>query len=77
MEFCYNWIGLYVCIYGACIAYISNDVIEYYLSSPVTGDTMSIAEEHLGDSEDILQGNNLTSLASQLKKSSIWYFWWN
>ena len=63
--------------YGACIAYISNDVIEYYLSSPVTGDTMSIAEEHLGYSEDILQGNNLTSLASQLKKSSIWYFWWD
>lgn len=63
--------------YGACVAYISNDVIEYYLSSPVTGNTMPIAEEHLGYSVDILQGDNLTSLASQLKKSSIWYFWWD
>lgn len=63
--------------YGACVAYISNDVVEYCLSSPVTGDTMPIAEEHLGYCADVLQGNNLTSLASQLKNSSIWYFWWD
>ena len=63
--------------YGACVAYISNDVIEYSLSSPITGDTLPIAEEHLGYSADVLQGNNLKSLASQLKKSSIWYFWWD
>ncbi len=63
--------------YGACVALISNDVVEYHVSSPVTDDTMSIAEEHLGYSEDVLQGNNLASLASQLKKSSIWYFWWD
>jgi len=41
------------------------------------GDTMPIAEEHLGYSADILQGNNLASLSSQLKKSTIWYFWWD
>ncbi len=63
--------------YGACIAYISNDVVEYSLPSPVAGDTMPIAIEHLGYSADILQGNNLTSLASQLKASTIWYFWWD
>lgn len=63
--------------YGACVAYISNDVVEYYLSCPVTGDTIPIAEEHLGYCADVLQGNNLTSLASQLKNSSIWYFWWD
>lgn len=63
--------------YGASVAYISNDVIEYYLPQPVTGNTMPLAEEHLGYSVDILQGNNLASLASQLKGSSIWYFWWD
>lgn len=63
--------------YGASVAYISNDVIEYYLPQPVTGDTMLLAEEHLGYSVDILQGNNLASLAQLLKKSSIWYFWWD
>lgn len=63
--------------HGACAAYISNDVVEYYLPSSVMGDTMPIAEEHLGYSADILQGNNLASLSSQLKKSTIWYFWWD
>lgn len=53
--------------HGACAAYISNDVVEYYLPSSVMGDTMPIAEEHLGYSADILQGNNLASLSSQLK----------
>ena len=60
---------------GNC--YISNDVVEYYLPSSVMGYTMPIAEEHLGYSADILQGNNLASLSSQLKKSTIWYFWWD
>lgn len=63
--------------YGACAAYISNDVVEYYLPSSVMGDTMPIAEEHLGYSADILQGNNLASLSSQLKKSTVWCFWWD
>ncbi len=56
---------------------ISNDVVEYYLPSSVMGDTMPIAEEHLGYSADILQGNNLASLSSQLKKSTVWCFWWD
>ena len=58
--------------HGACAAYISNDVVEYYLPSSVMGDTMPIAEEHLGYSADILQGNNLASLAAELKKSTVW-----
>lgn len=63
--------------YGACVAYIANDVIEYCLPQPVAEGTMFLAEEHLGYSADVLQGCNLTSLASLLKKSSIWYFWWD
>lgn len=63
--------------YGAAVACISNDTIQYYLPQPVVGDTMPLAEEHLGYCEDILQGDNLTSLASLIKKSKIWYFWWD
>lgn len=63
--------------YGASVAYISNDLIEYHLPQPATGDTMSLAEEHMGYCSDcVFQGTSLTSLASQLKKSTIWYFWW-
>lgn len=63
--------------YGARVAYISDDVIGYYLPSPVTGDTMSVAEEHLGYSADVLQDGSLTSLAFQIKESTVWHFWWD
>lgn len=38
--------------YGASVAYISNDLIEYHLPQPATGDTMSLAEEHMGYCSD-------------------------
>lgn len=64
--------------YGAVVAHISNDMIQYYLPKPVTGDTMPLAEEHMGYCDDtIFQGENLTSLAAELKKSTVWCFWWN
>lgn len=43
-------------------------MIQYYLPKPVTGDTMPLAEEHMGYCDDtIFQGENLTSLAAELK----------
>lgn len=63
--------------YGAAVACISNDIIQYRLPQPIAGDTMLLAEEHLGYCEDVLQGDNLASLASLIKKSTVWYFWWD
>lgn len=64
--------------YGAVVAHISNDMIQYYLPQPVKGETMPLAEEHMGYCDDtIFQGENLTSLAAELKKSTVWSFWWD
>ena len=64
--------------YGAVVAHISNDMIQYYLPEPVKGDTMPLAEEHMGYCDDtVFQGENLTSLAAELKKSTVWCFWWD
>lgn len=63
--------------YGAAVACISNDTIQYHLPQPIVGDTMPLAEEHLGYCEDVLQGDNLASLSSLIKKSTVWYFWWD
>lgn len=64
--------------YGAVVAHISNDMIQYYLPQPVKGETMHLAEEHMGYCDDtVFQGENLTSLAAELKKSTIWSFWWD
>ena len=64
--------------YGAVVAHISNDMIQYYLPQPVTGDTMPLAEEHMGYCDDtVYQGESLTSLAAELRKSSVWCFWWD
>lgn len=64
--------------YGAVPAHFSNDMIQYYLPKPVTDNTMSVAEEHMGYCEDIvLQGDNLTTLAATIKESTVWTFWWD
>ena len=64
--------------YGAVVAHISNDMIQYYLPEPLKGDTMPLAEEHMGYCDDtVFQGENLTSLAAELKKSTVWCFWWD
>lgn len=64
--------------YGAVVAHISNAMIQYYLPQPVKGETMPLAEEHMGYCDDaVFQGENLTSLAAELKKSTVWCFWWD
>lgn len=64
--------------YGAVVAHISNDMIQYYLPQPVKGETMPLAEEHMGYCDDsVFQGENLTSLAAEIKKSTVWCFWWD
>lgn len=68
------WFGKY----GAVPAHFSNDMIQYYLPKPLTGDTMTVAEEHMGYCEDaVLQGDNLTTLAAIIKESTVWTFWWD
>lgn len=64
--------------YGAVPAHFSNDMIQYYVPKPVTDNTMSVAEEHMGYCEDaVLQGDNLTTLAATIKESTVWTFWWD
>lgn len=61
-----------------CAVHFSNDMIQYYVPKPVTDDTMSVAEEHMGYCEDtVLQGDNLTTLAATIKESTVWTFWWD
>ncbi len=65
--------------YGAVVAKISNDNIEYYVPDPVTEDDFTLAEEQLAYCSDIvLQGmGSLTTLAAALRESTVWYFWWD
>lgn len=65
--------------YGAVVAKISNDNIEYYVPDPVTEDDFTLAEEQLAYCSDIvLQGvGSLTTLAASLRESTVWYFWWD
>lgn len=64
--------------YGAKVVHITHDLMEFQLPKPAEGDTMLLAEEHMGYCPDtVFQGTNLKTLASKLKKSTIWGFWWD
>lgn len=64
--------------YGAVVAHISLDTLEYYVPPILTVDTMPLAEEQLGYCHDMLQNNiNLTTLARMNQASTVWSFWWD
>ena len=68
--------------YGAVPAAMTHDVLEFFLPKPVSGEqAMELAAEHYGFCPDVVdQGpENATVgwLADMLRKSSVWYFWWD
>ena len=68
--------------YHAVPAVITHDVLEFELPKPVPEDqAMKTAEEQYGFCPDIVdQGPENASvgwLADVLRKSTVWYFWWD
>lgn len=66
--------------YGAVPALISADVLEYDLPAPVPeADALSLAWEQYAFCSDIVdQGvETVGALAGTLKKSTVWFFWWD
>ena len=64
--------------YNAVVAHISSDTLEYYVPQPVSGDSMSLAEEQMGYCPDLLQNDiNLTTLARMNQASHVWNCWWD
>lgn len=64
--------------YDAKVVHISEHEVEYYLPKPITKDAKLLAKEQYSYCEDYVtdEYDNLKTLESALKKSSLWYFWW-
>ena len=65
--------------YGAWPSTMSHDELEFFLPAPVPENrALELAIEHYGFCPDIDQGvHPLGALADSLKRSRIWYFWWD
>ena len=66
--------------YGATIAGISNDTVEYVLPHPVSEtEAKELAKEQFAYCTDnIYQGfDNLATRALASTKATVWYFWWD
>ena len=66
--------------YGAVIAGISNDTIEYVLPHPVSeAEAKELAKEQFAYCADnIYQGfDNIATRALANTKATVWYFWWD
>ncbi len=66
--------------YGAVPVCIGFDTLELYVPEPVSeADALELAKEQYAFCTDIVdQGiGSVTALAEELKKSTIWFFWWD
>lgn len=66
--------------YGAVPVCIGSDTLEVYVPEPVRdADALELAKEQYAFCTDIVdQGvGTITALAEELKKSTIWFFWWD
>ena len=68
--------------YGAIPAALTHDVVEFTLPEPVKPDkSLPLAVEQYGFCPDIVDqgGEDMTigKLADILRKSTVWYFWWD
>ena len=67
--------------YKAVPAVISSDELQMFLSAPIKSidEALKAAEEHYAFCNDTVdQGaGTLKALASTLKDSNVWYFWWD
>lgn len=64
--------------YGAVVASIGSDLIDYYVPKPVTENNIELAEEKFAYCDDVLQNfGNLATLAEFDKNSTVWSLWWD
>ena len=67
--------------YGAVPCFMSGDVLQFYVKQPVNEEeeVKALALQQFGFCSDIVtQGcETVQNLASSLKDSRFWYFWWD
>ena len=67
--------------YGAVPCFMSGDVLQFYVKQPVEeeGEVKALALQQFGFCSDIVtQGcETVQNLATSLKNSRFWYFWWD
>ena len=65
--------------FGAVPAVISEGIIEFAVPHPVSEEeSLPLAEEHYAFCTDIVDQNlgTINALADVLRKSTVWFFWW-
>ena len=65
--------------FGAVHAVISEGIIEFAVPQPVNEEeSLPLAEEHYAFCTDIVDQNlgTINALADVLRKSTVWFFWW-
>jgi len=67
--------------YGAELAFIAFDTLEFFVGNPPTDEktAIALATEHFLYCQDrITQGfDTVAALAGALMDSTVWYFWWD
>ena len=65
--------------HGAVPAAMTHDELEFHLPAPVPGnEAMEVAVEQYGLCPDMDQNfEEIASLADTLRRSTVWYFWWD
>ena len=66
--------------YGAVPAVLTHDTLEFELAAPAPAEkAMELAAQHYGFCPDVDQGGGWTvgTLAGELRRSTVWYFWWD
>ena len=67
--------------YGAVIATVSHDTLEFYVQNPVEDSekAMKLAKEMYGFCPDCVEQGvgNIAELYAGIRKSKMWFFWWD
>lgn len=66
--------------YGAVPAVLTHDTLEFELAAPAPAEkAMELAAQHCAFCPDVDQGGGWTvgTLADELRRSTVWYFWWD
>lgn len=66
--------------YGAVPAVIAQGVVEFIVPQPVSeNESLPLAKEHYAFCTDIVDQNvgTINALADILRKSTVWFFWWD
>ena len=65
--------------YGAIPAVIAHGIVEFAVPHPISEEeSLPLAEEHYAFCTDIVnQVGTINTLADVLRKSTVWFFWWD